>query len=203
MGEERERSAFAGKKFSLLLVILGIVILGLGILGLKLFFSPESEIEILSESASEGLQETIFVDLAGAVQKPGVYELESGSRINDLLVMAGGLSASADREWVNQSMNLAQKLADGAKIFIPARSETSGGNLSNLGNLSSVAGNVTGLININTASSSQLESLWGIGPATAEKIISGRPYQITEELRTKKIVKSNVWEAIKDKITVY
>jgi len=58
-------------------------------------------------------------------------------------------------------------------------------------------------ININTASEAELDMLWGIGPATAQKVISGRPYQKTEDLLNKKIVKTNVWEEIKDKISVY
>jgi competence protein ComEA len=130
------------------------------------------------------------------VQKPGVYELKSGSRINDLLILAGGLSAEASREWVSQNMNLAQKLTDGAKVYIPVKPETRNSQLAN-------RQTANAKININTASASQLDTLWGIGPATAQKVISGRPYQAIEELLTRKIVKSNVWEAIRDKITVY
>lgn len=187
-------------KFSAILAILGIIILGVGVLSMMVFSSQESKIEILSEQSQDKKEEkgTIFVDVAGAVQKPGIYELKIGSRINDLLIAAGGLSAEADRERVAQNMNLAQKLADGAKIYISERSEAP----RSLGEVGQVAGQV-GLININTASAAELDTLWGIGPATAQKIISSRPYQSADELRTKKIVKSNVWEAIKDKITVY
>jgi len=88
---------------------------------------------------------------------------------------------------------LAQKLTDGAKIFIPAVGENS--------QTDNQA--VEGKININTASEAALDMLWGIGPATAQKVISGRPYQKTEDLLNKKIVKTNVWEEIKDKISVY
>lgn len=195
-------------KFSVFLAVLGLIVLGIGALSMKVFFSEDSQIEILTQESQEagGKEGAIFVDLAGAVQNPGVYELKTGSRINDLLVSAGGLSASADREWVNRNMNLAQKLADGVKIYIPERSEVTSGSLNSpntLNSPSSIAGVTTDLININTASAAQLDTLWGIGPATAEKIISGRPYQSIDELQTKKIVKSNVWEAIKDKITVY
>ena len=194
-------------KFSVFLAVLGLIVLGIGVLSMKVLSPGDSQIEILTQESQESGEEgTILVDCAGAVQKPGVYELKSGSRVNDLLIMAGGLSAEADRGWVSHNMNLAQKLADGVKIFIPARNEISGGvanDQRDLSNLGSVAGTATGLININTASASQLDTLWGVGPATAEKIIAGRPYQKIEELQTKKIVKSNVWEAIKDKITVY
>lgn len=189
-------------KFSAILAILGIIILGIGVLSMMIFSSQESKIEILSEQSEDEKEETgtIFVDVAGAVQKPGIYELKTGSRINDLLIAAGGLSAAADRERVAQSMNLAQKLADGVKIYIPERSEAPRSSESEVGQ---TAGSQVGLININTASAAELDTLWGIGPATAEKIITNRPYQSADELQTKKIVKSNVWEAIKDKITVY
>jgi competence protein ComEA len=185
-------------KFSALLAVLGILILGIGVLGMVAVSTRETRIEILSEENQLGILPagTIFVDLTGAVQKPGVYELKSGSRINDLLILAGGLSAEASREWVSQNMNLAQKLTDGAKVYIPVKPETRNSQLAN-------RQTANAKININTASASQLDTLWGIGPATAQKVISGRPYQAIEELLTRKIVKSNVWEAIRDKITVY
>jgi len=189
-------------KSSAILIFLGVAVLGIGVLSLKAFSSKNSQIEILTEGNQEENEDssTIFVDLAGAVFKPGVYELESSSRINDLLVAAGGLSVEADREWVDKNMNLAQKLADGVKIYIPSQGEAP----RSASEVGQVAGStVTGLININTASVAQLDTLWGVAQITAEKIISGRPYQSANELQTKKIVKSNVWEAIKDKITVY
>jgi len=192
-------------KSSAILIFLGVAVLGIGVLSVNFFPSRDSQIEILTQENQEEGEDssTIFVDLAGAVFKPGVYELESSSRINDLLITAGGLSAEADREWVDKNMNLAQKLADGVKIYIPEQGEAPRIR-QNGGEVGQVAGSsVVGLININTASSAQLDTLWGVGPATAEKIISGRPYQSANELQTKKVVKSNVWEAIKDKITVY
>lgn len=134
----------------------------------------------------------IKADVEGAVVSPGVYELKVNSRIQDLLIKAGGLSIEADREYVSKNINLAQKLSDGAKIYIPSVGESS----SNLSNLSH-------LININQASARDLESLPGVGPATSAKIISGRPYQTTEELISKKAVGKAVFEKIKDEITVY
>ena len=96
---------------------------------------------------------------------------------------------------------MATKLADGAKIFIPSVGEAvNGGSALN----SSSEGIIVGaLININTSSQSQLESLPGIGPVTAQKIIAGRPYGSIEELLSKKIVGSKVFGQIKDKIAVY
>lgn len=183
-------------KFTIGILLLGIILVGAGFLGFKVinFSGNQPEVQILGEENTDNSgKEELVVEISGEIQKPGVYNLTSGSRINDLLIAAGGLSVNADRDWVVKNVNLAQKLTDGAKIFIPAVGENS--------QTDNQA--VEGKININTASEAELDMLWGIGPATAQKVISGRPYQKTEDLLNKKIVKTNVWEEIKDKISVY
>ncbi|PIV01854.1 hypothetical protein COS55_00950 [Candidatus Shapirobacteria bacterium CG03_land_8_20_14_0_80_40_19] len=183
-------------KFTIGILLLGIILVGAGVLGFKVinFSGNQPEVQILGEENTDNSgKEELVVEISGEIQKPGVYNLTSGSRINDLLIAAGGLSVNADRDWVVKNVNLAQKLTDGAKIFIPAVGENS--------QTDNQA--VEGKININTASEAELDMLWGIGPATAQKVISGRPYQKTEDLLNKKIVKTNVWEEIKDKISVY
>ena len=200
-------SFFEKYKFPLILGLIGLIFLGAGVLIFKIFLENEPKVEISSESNLTGeisseFPQKITVDIAGAVLKPGLYELPVGSRINDLLILAGGLSAQADRDWVAKNLNLAQKLVDGTKIYVPRKGEV-GGEKVEVGREVGSEGWDEVKININTASQKELETLWGIGPATAEKIIAGRPYQNINELVTKKIVKSNVWEAIKDKISVY
>lgn len=183
-------------KFTIGILLLGIILVGAGVLGFKVinFSGNQPEVQILGEENTDNSgKEELVVEISGEIQKPGVYNLTSGSRINDLLIAAGGLSVNADRDWVVKNVNLAQKLTDGAKIFIPAVGENS--------QIDNQA--VEGKININIASEAELDMLWGIGPATAQKVISGRPYQKTEDLLNKKIVKTNVWEEIKDKISVY
>ena len=161
----------------------------------------DSGVEIMSVSELTEGEGKIFIDVGGAVIKPGVYQLESGSRINDGLVAAGGLSGEADRDWVSKNLNLAMKLVDGQKLYIPQENTTLRQGYEGQGG---VAGSsITSLININSASVSELDTLWGVGEATAKKIIEGRPYGSVEELLTKKIVKSNVYEAIKDEVSVY
>ena len=140
----------------------------------------------------------IKVDIEGAVEKPGVYEIPFDSRIEDVLISAGGLSVKADREYVSKSVNLAQKLIDGAKIYIP---ELNGSNNSNISNLPNTPNSQ--LTNINIASESELDKLPGIGPVTAAKIIAGRPYQTLEELVSKKAVSQSVFTKINDKISLY
>jgi len=187
-------------KLSIGLLIVGIILLGAGVLGFKIinFSSNQPKVEILGGENENPEVGKIIIEAAGEVQKPGVYELEIGSRVNDLLIKAGGLSVDADRDWVAKNINMASKLIDGAKIFIPKVLPQTGEVITR-----QQLGAKEEKININTASESELDTLWGVGPATAKKIISGRPFQQPEELLEKKIVKSNVWEAIKDKITTY
>lgn len=182
------------------MVVFILGVLTLGTLALVSFWPSEPAIEILP-AVEEKTLTTLFVDLEGAVEKPGIYELPADSRVNDLLVRAGGLSGKADRAWVAKNLNLAQSLADGGKIYIPAEGEFE--------KLAQSGGDVAGAaisgreININTADVSELDALWGIGEARAKSIIAGRPYQKIEELLEKKIVPSNVFERIKTEITVY
>ena len=187
--------------------LVGLILVGIGVFTVRQL-AEEPTIEILSEEeTTEGT--TIFVDLEGAAQNPGVYELLSGARINDLLVRAGGLSAEADREWVSKNTNLAQKLSDGAKIYIPERSEAihSPSTQRSEGDQGSqIAGASAGVmnkININTASAAQLDTLWGIGEKRAQSIIVNRPYQTIEELKTKVGIPTYVFERIKTQVTVY
>ena len=181
----------------LFLALGGLILTAIGFLSFSFTFQKEPEIEIFS--SEEQKEEKIFVYLEGAVEKPGVYELPEGARLNALLILAGGLSAEADREWVAQNLNLAQKLVDSAKIYIPERSEV----LRSLGEGGQASDIITSKINLNQASSSQLESLWGIGEKRAADIIKNRPYQTVEELLTRKIIPKNVYEEIKEEITVY
>lgn len=159
----------------------------------------ETSIRVLEESPSESGEAVL--DIAGAVLKPGVYKLPAGSRLSDAVAQAGGFAPNADDEYISKSINLAQKVSDGAKIYIPKKGEAvQSFSSQNSGALSSSIG---GKININTASQSQLESLPGIGPVTAGKIIAARPYQGVDELLVKKIVGQKTFEKIKGDISVF
>lgn len=198
-------------KFPLILAGIGLIFLLLGIVfALKTQYGSQ---EVVFSEATLSAKMKIQVDVEGAVMAPGVYEVEEGSRITAALAAAGGLSATADREWLAKNMNLAAKVVDGGKIYIPSVTEVTSGqaqnsnvknqNLSNLGNSSNLLGVTAGKVNINTASQAELEALPGIGPVTAGKIISNRAYQTVEELKSKKVVGKAVFEKIKDLITVY
>ena len=197
-GEQRLVKFFQEKPYLITLTLAGVLVLvvGLAIVGIGLGQGGGAEIEIkeADQQASESAK-TIYVDVGGAVVKPGIYRLEAEARVNDALVISGGLAKEADRDWISQNLNLAAKLTDGAKIYLPFRGEET-----------EVLGSVdqqTGKINVNTASLADLDQLWGIGPVTGQKIIDNRPYAKIEDLLDKKIVKTNVYEAIKDQITVF
>lgn len=182
---------------------LGMIFFAYGLIELFLANKTSSG-DIVFEASSEKNTievKTIFIDVEGAVVKPGLYKLPQDSRIQDSLVAAGGLSALADREFVAKNLNLATKLTDGAKIYIPSVREAVG--RGGVINFSSEGGTVASLVNVNSSSQSQLEALPGIGPVTAQKIIGGRPYGSVDELLNKKIVGSKVFDQIKDKVTVY
>lgn len=144
------------------------------------------------------VQAVIWVDMGGAVEKPGVYELAQGSRINDALVVAGGLSLEADRSWVNRYLNRAQVLSDGVKIYVPEIGEAFDLELKEEND----SGSMQTVISINTSSKTELDSLWGIGEIRAEAIINNRPYQSIEELKIKANIPQNVIDTNIDKMSL-
>ncbi len=177
---------------------LGMIFFTYGLIGLFVSSKSASE-DIVFESGSVKSSSTeaiiIVVDIEGAVVRPGLYKLPQDSRLQDGLIVAGGLSAAANRDYVAKNLNLAIKLTDGAKIYIPKEGEAE--------SIKGSAQLLTGQININSATEQELDALPGVGPVTAQKIIGARPYVSVDELLDKKIVGSKVFNQIKDKISVY
>lgn len=182
----------------LLLGLVGILILVYGI-GSAIYSEPATVEIIKGDSVEAADKPEIVVDIAGAVEKPGLYKLSPGSRIGDALVLAGGLSATADREWVAKTINLAEVIKDGGKVYIPVKQENTPLNQ----NTNTALGEQSGKVNINTASMFELEKLNGIGEARAKAIIDNRPYSNSEELMTKAKIPKSVYETIKDSIRIY
>ncbi len=141
----------------------------------------------------------IKVDIEGAVVNPGVYTLPASSRVQDAVQAAGGFSSQADETKITSGLNLAAKINDASKIYIPVLGD--GQDVVMAGTSSSDSQFFGGKVNLNTASESELDALPGIGPVTAQKIISNRPYSQVSDLQAKKIVKSNVYTQIEDKVT--
>lgn len=195
----------------LTLGIMGLIFLGYGLIGYVYQNNKKGEILYEAASTSRGVEESpsttsnvadaglgkdITIDVEGAVEKPGVYKLSADSRMQDAVIAAGGLGKDADRERVAKSVNLAAKLTDGVKVYIPFAGDLA------MGEGDSVLGDSITLININTAGEAELDSLAGVGKVTAEKIISNRPYGSIEELTQKKVMGAKVFEQIKEKISV-
>lgn len=193
-------------KLPLIFGCIGIFLLILAIVILTKQATTGADVVFTTTDASSSASLKIHIDVAGAVVSPGVYDLPANNRVQDALIAAGGLSATADREWIEKNLNRAAKLTDGGKIYIPSLNETKEGKLQmtndklQINQGQNLLGVTTGQVNINTASQSELESLPGVGPVTAGKIISGRPYQTIEELKTKKIAGNALFEKIKDRI---
>lgn len=179
--------------------------------GVLAFSSHSEEADVVfhtQESATDSAA-LIRVDVAGAVLRPGVYSVPAGSRINDAIAAALGLTDQADSQWIERNLNRAAKLVDGGKVYIPEketgisdpnqRGQTVVMGISTQSDSLYHAGD---LLNINSADQSALEGLPGVGPVTAQKIISGRPYQAIEELKTKKILGSAAFEKIKNLLTL-
>ena len=168
-------------------------------------FTPEEITSLSPEAAKlsgEKFGNQVTVDVAGAVEKPGVYKMPSGSRIGDALVSAGGLSAEADREWVAKTLNLAEEVKDGGKVYIPSRDENNN-QAPNSNNQTSSNVQNSKLININTASVGELDSLPEIGEARAKAIIANRPYGSSAELVSKAKIPASVYAKIKDLVSIY
>jgi competence protein ComEA len=194
----------------IILGVAGVIFLGYGLITLSAPKDPKGEITFeaasdVSPLAKDVENKRLTVDVSGAVEKPGVYDLPADARVQDALIAAGGMSTEADREKVAKGLNLAAKVTDGGKIYIPKLGDPSTGTgLASSGStvLGTETGN-SGTTNINTASASELDKLQGVGQVTAEKIISNRPYGSIEELMTKKVIGQKAFENIKGQISAY
>jgi len=194
-------------KLQITAILAGLVLLIGGFVLTRVNINP-TKVEIIDPSvASSQAQGEIVVEVSGEVKSPGVYHLPMGSRVDDAITAAGGLTDGANLDYLAKSINRASKLSDGQKIYIK-HSEALSANISSTGSTPSgedpnSKNLISNTININSASQKELESLWGIGPVTAQSIIEQRPYSDIGELLSKKIVKSNVYERIKNQISVY
>jgi competence protein ComEA len=130
-----------------------------------------------SAPARPAAAKLLVIDVAGAVRRPGLYDLRAGSRINDAIAAAGGVTAKAQLD----AVNLAAPVADGEQVVVPGR-----GAVAAAASPAAAGSSPTAPLDLNTATLEQLDSLPGIGPVTAQKILDYRqehgPFHSVAEL---------------------
>ena len=159
----------------------------------------EAENEVNEDDDSEVINESsvYFVDISGEVQQPGVYQVSEGTRLFEVIEMAGGLTTKADLNSVNQ----ASFVTDGEKIIIP---EIGGKSTNTDSSSSDITDSANGLVNINSADKEELKTLNGIGDVMAERIIEYRisnRFKNKEDIKDVKGIGDGIYNKIKDKIT--
>ena len=165
----------------------------------------------VADAAAEKPPEEIVVHVCGCVNSPGVYRLEPGSRIIEAVEKAGGFTDDAD----NSVINLADRLADGMQIYVPAidpeADETDASRqyvklADNIPERGTGASSESGKVNINTAGKEELMTISGVGESRADAIIAYRTengrFASIEEIMNISGIKEGLFGKIKDKITV-
>ncbi|MFR3065322.1 helix-hairpin-helix domain-containing protein [Peptoniphilus sp.] len=158
-----------------------------------------SSSELAIEKAPEEKEE-IMVHISGAVNKPGILRLDSSKRLVDALDLAGGARDDADLDRVN----LAARLHDEEKIYIPKVGEVQG-NISSLASKPS-SSDTSSKININSADLSELTKIPGVGEKTAQKIIDYRAnnsFSSIEDIKNVPGIGDKKFESMKDYISTY
>ena len=192
------------EKYRLIILFLLSIITGISAVIFYRAFSlsdiTDENIRLLSEEEIKKIhninQETlnknkIIVDIEGQVNNPGVKEVPRGVSLLEVIDEAGGFTQEADMYYIHKSLNLAEEVKDRQKVYIPSINERNGESTTN--NL---------LININTASRSELTQLPSVGDATAENIINARPFSSIEDIKRVKGIGDSTFEKIKKFITI-
>jgi competence protein ComEA len=183
------------------LVAGGLAVVALAVLGwlvLRTPAAPPAESLMAPVSSAPTATTTggaLVVHAAGAVARPGVYELRAGARVQDLLAAAGGAAPGAQLD----RLNLAAPLVDGSQVYVPREGEAAPPSASG-------AGAPAGPLDLNTATVEQLEELPGVGPATAQAIVAAREelggFRSVEDLLDVRGIGPAKFEALRDLVTV-
>lgn len=145
-------------------------------------------------------QDLITVDVKGAVKSPGIYDLPVGSRVNDAVQKAGGLTEQAD----SKALNLAQKVSDEALVYVPTKGEEAASQQAGPGTASSTSKEKK--VNLNKASLEELKQVKGLGGKRAQDIIDHREangkFKSVDELKKVSGIGAKTIEKLKDYVTV-
>lgn len=175
------------KKFALIcFCVFSVAVICVG--AARSFSEKSADREILNALNGSFENAQIAVQIRGAVNAEGVYDLPRGSRVRDAVDAAGGFSEDADKD----SVNLAERLVDGEEIVIPS--------------FGKALKSMDGKVNINTATLHELTSLPGVGDATAQKIISYREkhgaFTSITQLKNIKGLGGKNFDALKDLVSL-
>ena len=160
--------------------------------------SEKEEKSQKSEAEEVVEKDLITVDVKGAVKLPGIYDLPVGSRINDAVQKAGGLTDNAD----SKSINLAQRISDEALVYVPTKEETTSQEAHS--NASNTKENKK--VNLNKASLEELKQVKGLGAKRAQDIIDHREsngkFKSVDELKKVSGIGAKTIEKLKEYVTV-
>lgn len=159
----------------------------------------KSKVSQNQTTMSQAESKKLVVDISGCVNIPGVYETDEGTRLHEIIELAGGLTKDADIDAINQ----AELVTDGQKILIPSKIEIGNG----AGRTTNAESSINnGKININQADSAALQEIPGVGPAIADKILEYREvngsFQRIEDLKNVSGIGEKTFEKLKNKICI-
>lgn len=174
----------------------GFLLSGYGLVRLLFFSATQSSSTLGEVIQTTAITSTLYIDVSGAVEQPGLYQLQAGDRVAIALEKAGGLTVEADMLFVAEKLNLARRLEDGEKLYIPF---AGAGGAAALSDEKSTATQVT---SINSATQVELEALPQVGEKRATDIIQNRPYVAITELMDKGIVSEKLFHEIKPFISL-
>ena len=206
-------------KLALVIALIGIVIAGFMMLQREQ--KQENNIQQLMEQTSYSSSSTtekskqrsesdqgdknegmVTVDVKGAVKKPGVYQLKSSSRVHDALLKAGGMTDEADLKSINQ----AQKLVDEAVVYVAKVGENVVDVTTNTSASTATSQAKAGLVNLNTATEADFQTISGIGQKRAQDIIAYREangkFKSVDDLKNVTGIGAKTLEKLKEYVTV-
>jgi competence protein ComEA len=203
------RSSLLAGIGAIVLLVVGAAVLAAGAGGGRAVLVDASASVGPSAGAAAGVEAILVVDIAGAVVRPGVYRLPAGSRVGDAITAAGGYGPRVDAARVGTELNLAAPLTDGQHLAVPSRDDVAlGGGSAGSGAGSGSSGGSPGsgsLVDLNRATSAELDALPGIGPVTAAKILAAResaPFAAVQDLLDRKLVGQKTFDGLRDLVTV-
>jgi competence protein ComEA len=183
-----------------------VVAVGLGVMGYRMLRTPPPPELSLPRATPTELPPTsaapssIVVHVAGAVARAGVYHVDATARVDDAVAAAGGVTPEADLD----AVNLAAKVADGDRVFVPRRGQNPPAVVAPVGPAD--GSTPSGPVNLNTATAEQLDTLPGVGPTTAQAIIAWRQehgaFRSVQDLLEVRGIGPAKLESLRDQVTV-